>query len=73
MLCFEDVIICHGDHHDDNAIILHMGKEKKRLRDGTLPRFLTPSDEALKVYENLDNDKGGRQRCQSPLLSQMSK
>ena len=69
----DDVITCHGYHHD-NAIILHMGKKKKRLRDGTLPNFLTPrSDEAVEVCENVYNDEGGQQQCQPPLVSQMSK
>jgi hypothetical protein len=33
---------------------MHMGKEKKRLRDGTLPNFLTPSDEAVEVYDMME-------------------
>ena len=59
MSCFNDVITCcHGYHHD-NAIIRHMGMEMKRLRDGTLPNFLTQSDETVEVCENVYNNKGG--------------
>ena len=54
MWCFDDVITCHGDQNDD-SIILHMGKEKKILCDGTLPNFFTRSDEAVEVYENVNN------------------
>jgi len=48
MSCFDDVINCHGDN--DYAILVHMQKEK-RLRDGTLPNLLIPSDEALEVFD----------------------
>ena len=50
-----------------------MGMEMKRLRDGTLPNFLTPSDEAVEVCENVYNNKGGWQWCQPPLVLQMRK
>ena len=35
--------------------------EMKRLHDGTLSTFLTPSDEAMEVCEIVYNNKGGRQ------------
>jgi hypothetical protein len=41
MSCIDDVIKCH---EDNDYAILHMQKEK-RLRDGTLPNLLIPSDE----------------------------
>ena len=37
------------------------GMEMKRVRDDTLPNFLTPSDEAVEVCENVYNNMGGRQ------------
>ena len=52
---------------------MHMGMAMKRFCDGTLPNFLTPNDEAVEVCENVNNNKGGRQGCQPPLLLQMSK
>ena len=33
--------------------------------------MLTLSYEAVAVYENVDNNKGGRQQCQPPLVLQM--
>ena len=50
MTCFDDVITCHGDN---DYAIQHIGKEK-RLRDGTLPDFLIPSDEALEVFDMME-------------------
>ncbi len=47
MSCFDDVINCNGDN---DYAILHMQKET-RLRDGTLPNLLSPSDEALEVFD----------------------
>jgi hypothetical protein len=35
-----------------------MGKEKKRLCTGTLPNFLSPSDDAVEVCENVYNNDG---------------
>ena len=50
MTCFDDVITCHGDN---DYAIQHIRKEK-RLRNGTLPDFLIPSDESLEVFDMME-------------------
>jgi hypothetical protein len=50
LCCVDDVLTSHGDN---DYQIRHLGKEAM-LRNGTLPKYIDPSDEALEVYDMME-------------------